>query len=64
MCTKIRCQWNYYSSAVQKSIPFSRIYESVQRLTLETFAGDPVHGVYSASVQHTMYLIAKAVLAK
>jgi len=54
LATKIACYWNYNTVAF-KNIPFTAIFDNVKTLVLETFAGNPETGVYSPSVQQTIY---------
>jgi len=63
MCTKIYCEWTFCDVNLD-AIDFNAIYDAIQRITLDTLAGPPDVGVYSASVQHTIYQIAEAVLKR
>ena len=44
------------------SVDFNSVWEQVVTAVVETFAGPPDTGVYSSSVQHTMYLTEKRIL--
>jgi len=62
LCTKVKCTYEW-DSTVRKFPPkYTQIYENILKILLEKFAGDPVKGVYSASVQNTVYEIGDAVL--
>ena len=58
MCTELEAQWSHASDAAD----FAAVNARVRQLILETYAGDPVEGVFSLSLQQTVYRIARAVL--
>jgi len=62
LATKIACTWNYYPAAIKQNLEYNKIYNSISTAVLETFAGNPDTGVYSASVQQTIYDIGVRVL--
>jgi len=62
MSTKVFCEWIFVDNADVEKVDFNAIYANVQQTTLDYFAGDPVKGVYSASVQATLYDIGTAIL--
>nr|CAG8505166.1 604_t:CDS:2 [Entrophospora candida] len=59
LSTSIDSNWKYLNITTKNKIPFDNIYESIRGITLSTFAKD-----YSASVQATLYLMAKLALEK
>ncbi|CAJ0757737.1 20511_t:CDS:2, partial [Entrophospora sp. SA101] len=59
LSTSIDSNWKYLNITTKNKIPFDNIYESIREITLSTFAKD-----YSASVQATLYLMAKLALEK
>jgi len=67
MCTKVLCSWNYIATSdnlktLKGAKGFTHIYDQVKKSCLDIFAGEPVHGTYSASVQQTIYQIGQAIL--
>lgn len=58
------CRYSYESVASIPQIPlyFTEKYLDVKRVLAKTFFGPPNEGVYSASVQSTLYHMAKAVI--
>lgn len=59
-CTIVQSRWNYNTT----NVDFDKAWEGVKKITLETFAGEPREGVYSPSVQNTLYLTEQNVLAR
>jgi hypothetical protein len=61
---KFGCRYSYesLSSVPQKPHYFTERYLDVKKVLVETFYGPPKEGVYSPSVQNTLYLMAKSVL--
>eukprot|EP01114_Cavostelium_apophysatum_P002371 TRINITY_DN12109_c0_g1_i1.p1 TRINITY_DN12109_c0_g1~~TRINITY_DN12109_c0_g1_i1.p1 ORF type:complete len:346 (-),score=93.51 TRINITY_DN12109_c0_g1_i1:131-1084(-) len=66
LATKIQCGWSFMESSKdasksQKGLPFGSgsrytdIFNRMQNITFEVFAGNPTTGVYSPSVQQTIY---------
>lgn len=53
------CAWEYISIGVD----FDQVWNTVREIILRNFAGDPVEGVPSPSVQNTIYLSQKDILA-
>jgi len=74
LCTKIQCSWTYGNQSkdgnIKKCLPsnssvsYSQLYNDIQRIATELFAGDPSTGTYSPSVQQTIYDIGVAVIQK
>jgi len=62
MSTKVKCEWTYNNAS--KSIEYSYILQQVKKICIELFAGDPTTGIYSASVQETIFQIGKDVLER
>ena len=64
MCDKHGCRYAYesLSSVPQKPQFFTDRYLAVKKDLVDTFYGPPKEGVYSPSVQNTLYLMAKSVL--
>jgi len=61
---KCGCRYSYesLSSIPQKPYYFTERYLDVKKVLVDTFYGPPKEGVYSPSVQNTLYLMAKSVL--
>lgn len=57
--TSVSCAWEYSSIS---DIDFDHTWQTVKEIILQNFAGDPVEGVPSPSVQNTIYLSQKDVL--
>lgn len=66
LATEVTASWKYsyesVSSIPQKPLYFNDQYLNVKKVLSETFFGPPEEGVYSASVQRTLFQMAKAVL--
>ncbi|WOL03514.1 uricase-2 [Canna indica] len=66
MATEVTAFWRYPFAHVSdipgKPFCFTNMYLDVKTVLADTFFGPPVEGVYSPSVQNTLYLMAKAVL--
>ncbi|XLS82290.1 hypothetical protein HN51_048121 [Arachis hypogaea] len=66
LATEVTGLWRYsyesLSSVPQKPLYFVERYDDVKRVLLETFFGPPNVGVYSPSVQNTLYQMARATL--
>lgn len=58
------CRYSYDSvqGIPQKPLHFTDKYLGVKKVLMDTFFGPPNEGVYSASVQRTLYLMGKATL--
>ena len=61
LSTKIKCEWVFGDFDFDKT-DFNGIYQTVMTVTLRVFAGNAKTGVYSASVQQTIYDIGVEVL--
>ncbi|XP_057746903.1 uricase-2 isozyme 1-like [Arachis stenosperma] len=66
LATEVTGLWRYsyesLSSIPQKPFYFMERYDNVKRVLLETFFGPPNVGVYSPSIQSTLYQMARATL--
>lgn len=58
--TSVSCAWEYSDL---NDVDFDHIWRTVQQIILQNFAGDPVDGVPSPSVQNTIYLAQKDIMA-
>lgn len=58
--TNVSCAWEYLNT---DNIDFDVTWGVVKEIILKNFAGDPVDGVPSPSVQNTIYLSQKDILA-
>lgn len=54
------CAWEYLSI---DGVDFDKTWTTVKEIILKNFAGDPVDGVPSPSVQNTIYLSQRDILA-
>jgi urate oxidase len=61
LSTKIKCEWVFGNFNFDRT-DFNGIYNTVMAVTMRVFAGPPSTGVYSASVQQTIYDIGVEVL--
>lgn len=57
-----RYPFEHVSDVPAKPFCFTERYEGVKKVLVDTFFGPPDVGVYSPSVQNTLFLMAKAVL--
>ncbi|XAR53533.1 Factor independent urate hydroxylase [Bertholletia excelsa] len=68
LATEVTALWKYsfesLSSIPTKSLYFNERYLAVKKVLVDTFFGPPKDGVYSPSVQSTLYQMAKAVLGR
>ncbi|RXH93051.1 hypothetical protein DVH24_013627 [Malus domestica] len=66
LATAITASWKYQYESIfsipQKPLYFTERYLSVKKALADTFYGPPKEGVYSPSVQSTLYHMAKTVL--
>ncbi|OMP06884.1 Uricase [Corchorus olitorius] len=60
----LRYSYDSVSSIPKKPLYFNERYLNVKQVLAETFFGPPKSGVYSASVQSTLFQMAKAVLSR
>lgn len=58
----VRYPFEHVSQIPPKSFCFTQRYQDVKKVLADTFFGPPDVGVYSPSVQNTLYLMAKEVL--
>ena len=59
-----RYPFEHVSQLPSKPFCFTQRYQDVKRVLTETFFGPADVGVYSPSVQNTLYLMAKEVLTR
>lgn len=59
-----RYPFEHVSQLPSKPFCFTQRYQDVKKVLAETFFGPPDVGVYSPSVQNTLYLMAKEVLTR
>jgi urate oxidase len=59
-----RYPFEHVSQLPSKPFCFTQRYQDVKKVLSETFFGPPDVGVYSPSVQNTLYLMAKEVLMR
>ncbi|KAF5799095.1 putative factor independent urate hydroxylase [Helianthus annuus] len=68
LATEVSASWRYQfkslSSISNKPLQFTEKYLRVKKVLMDTFFGPPKEGVYSPSVQATLYDMAKAVLGR
>ncbi|KAI3925700.1 hypothetical protein MKW92_049882 [Papaver armeniacum] len=68
LATEVSASWKYVFESLSnipvKSPYFTEKYLDVNKVMLETFFGPPKEGVYSASVQKTLYQMARVVLSR
>lgn len=66
LATEVTASWRYRFERVSdipaKSFCFTQSYQDVKNVLVDTFFGPPNAGVYSPSVQNTLFLMAKAAL--
>ncbi|NP_001266028.1 uricase-2 isozyme 1-like [Cicer arietinum] len=66
LATEVTALWRYtyesFYSIPQKPLYFTDKYLDVKRVLVDTFFGSPKEGVYSPSVQSTLYQMGKATL--
>ncbi|KAL7614353.1 uricase-2 isozyme 2 [Lactuca sativa] len=68
LATEVSASWRYHFESLQSigkgPLGFTEKYLDVKKVLVDTFFGPPKQGVYSPSVQATLYDMAKAVLAR
>ncbi|XP_072970743.1 uricase [Typha angustifolia] len=68
VATEVTTSWRYsfqhISQVPSKPFCFTQRFQDVKKIMADTFFGSSDMGVYSPSVQNTLYLMAKAVLNK
>ncbi|GAU36439.1 hypothetical protein TSUD_19740 [Trifolium subterraneum] len=66
LATEVTALWRYSYESVnsipQKPLYFTEKYLDIKKVLVDTFFGSPKEGVYSPSVQSTLYQMAKATL--
>ena len=60
LASSVTCTWRYYSVANA----FDEEYEKIREAALTQFFGNPRTGVYSPSVQYTLYQMGKAIIGE
>ncbi|KAK9170315.1 hypothetical protein Syun_002455 [Stephania yunnanensis] len=67
LATEVSASWRYsfaHLSSIGKPLHFNDSYQNVKKVLVSTFFGSPEGGVYSPSVQYTLYDMARAVLSR
>ncbi|KAJ4720552.1 Uricase [Melia azedarach] len=68
LATEVTCSWRYSYESIyslpRKPLYFNERYLDVKKVLMDTFFGSSKEGVYSPSVQSTLYQMAKAVLGR
>ncbi|XP_023541764.1 uricase-2 isozyme 2 [Cucurbita pepo subsp. pepo] len=68
LATKVSASWRYsfesMSSIPKQQCYFTETYLDVKKVLVDTFFGPPKEGVYSPSVQYTLYEMANNVLSR
>lgn len=64
LATALDAEWSYERDAGVGSNDFDDVYANVTRALTELFYGPPRGGVYSPSVQHTLYQMGAAVVER
>lgn len=59
--TEVQASWDFSTAS---DVDFDKVWHTVKDCILENFAGPPYTGIYSPSVQNTLYLAEKHVLDK
>lgn len=57
--TNVGCAWEYLTI---DGIDFDQTWSTIKEIILKNFAGDPIEGISSPSVQNTIYLSQKNIL--
>ncbi|PKA66810.1 Uricase [Apostasia shenzhenica] len=68
LATQVTASWRYQFESISKisakSFTFVQRYQDVKKVLVDNFFGPPHTGIYSPSVQNTLYLMGKAVLSR
>ena len=64
LATALDAEWSYERDANPDGIDFDELYAKITRALTELFYGPPRGGVYSPSVQHTLYQMGAAVVER
>ena len=59
--TVVTASWDFSTA---KDVDFDKVWNTVKNSILENFAGPPDSGIYSPSVQNTLYITELSVLRK
>ena len=59
--TVVQASWDFSTAS---GVDFDKVWQTVKDCILQNFAGPPDTGIYSPSVQNTLYLAEKHVLDK
>lgn len=54
--TIVRATWRY---KIIEGVDFDKVVKTIKQIILTCFAGEPINGIDSPSVQHTLYLANK-----
>lgn len=57
--TSVSCAWEYSNA---NNIDYDTAWKTVMDIILKNFAGDPIEGVPSPSVQNTIYITQRDIL--
>ena len=64
LSTSVECQWDYSPHVTRDRRPYDEIFDTVESTIYEIFAGPPIRGLHSSSVQNALYEIEKTVLQR
>ena len=64
LSTSVECQWDYHPKYIHEGPEYDEIFNVVESAIYEIFAGPPIEGLHSSSVQNALYEIEKAVLQR
>lgn len=68
LATELSASWTYSFGCLSRvplePLYFTKLYQDVKNLLMDTFFGPPSEGVYSPSVQNTLYLMAQDTLSR
>jgi urate oxidase len=62
--TSCDCEWTYDSRILGRKNDYNAINKSIEDVLIQTFVGPADVGIYSPSVQQTLFLMGKAALSK
>lgn len=62
-CTIVKCVWKQRGEALCPAFDFDGTYDKIKTIVVETFTGPTPAGIYSPSVQGTMYEMATNILS-
>ena len=64
LSTSVECQWDYSPEFTSGRHFYDEIFDTVESTIYEIFAGPPIRGLHSSSVQNALYEIEKTVLQR